>query len=57
MRFKNISGALTDLIIYPLNKITPKFDLANSYDFLMDVSESIGVKSTFNFQNSENNCK
>jgi hypothetical protein len=52
IKYKNINGALSDCLIYPLNKITPKYDLANSFDFLMDVSESIGVKSYFNFQNS-----
>ena len=53
IKFKNVTGALSDLIIYPVNKISPKFDLANSYDFLMDVSDLVGAKSTFNFQNSQ----
>ena len=53
IRFKNITGAISDIFIYPINKFNPKFDLANSYDFLMDLSESVGAKSTFNFQNSK----
>jgi hypothetical protein len=51
-RYGNIKGAFFNLIIYPLNKITYKYDLANCYDFLMDTSEMIGIKSYFNFQSS-----
>jgi len=53
IKFKDLSEAFKDLIIYPLNKINPRFDPANVYDFLMDVSEMIGARSTFNFQNSQ----
>lgn len=49
---KNIPDALYYFVIYPVNKITPRYDLANSYDFLMDVSDSIGIQSYFNFQSS-----
>ena len=53
MRYKNYSDVLNHTAVYLLNKITPVYDPANSYDFLMDVSDSIGVKSYFNFQSSE----
>lgn len=52
IRYKNVYGALSNLMIYPLNKFTPKFDLANCYDFLMNISDSIGTKSHFNFQSA-----
>ena len=50
IKHKNIPDALNYFVVYPMNKITPKYDLANSFDFLMDVSDSIGTKSYFNFQ-------
>ncbi len=49
---KNYSNALRDLFVYPLNKINPKYDLGNTYDMLMDASESINTKSHFFFINS-----
>ena len=52
LRYKNYSEVLKLTAVYLLNKITPAYDPANSYDFLMDVSDSIGVKSYFNFQSS-----
>ena len=51
--FKNIFGAANDFFIYGLNKITPKYDVGYSYDFLMQCSEEMGIKSIFNFQNSK----
>ena len=50
---KNIVGAVQNVFVYTINKITPKYDLANCYDFLMKVSESIGTKSYFIFQSTE----
>lgn len=49
---KNFSNALRDIPVYLLNKFNPSFDLGNTYDILMDASESIGVKSNFFFINS-----
>ncbi len=49
---KNYLNALRDLFVYPLNKINPKYDLGNTYDMLMDASESINTKSHFFFINS-----
>lgn len=51
--FKNYFGAANDFLIYGLNKITPKYDVGNSYDFLIQCSEQLGVKSVFNFQNAK----
>ena len=51
--FKNIFGATNDFFIYGLNKFTPKYDVGNSYDFLIQCSNQIGIKSIFNFQNSK----
>ncbi len=51
--FKNILGAANDFFVYGLNKITPKYDVGNSYDFLIHCSEELGIKSVFNFQNSK----
>jgi hypothetical protein len=51
--FRNILGAVNDFLIYGLNKITPKYDVGNSYDFLIQCSEELGIKSVFNFQNSK----
>ena len=53
IRYKNIDGALMNIAVYVLNKFTPKYDLANCYEFLMDVSDSINTKSHFIFQNSK----
>lgn len=49
---KNYLNALRDIPVYFINKITPNFDLGYCYDFLMDASESVGVKSNFFFINS-----
>lgn len=49
---KNITNALRDIPVYLLNKINQSLDLGNTYDLLMDASESIGVKSNFFFINS-----
>jgi hypothetical protein len=51
--YKSIFGAANDFLIYGLNKITPKYDVGNSYDFLVQCSEELGIKSVFNFQNSK----
>lgn len=51
--FKNIFGAANDFLIYGLNKFTPKYDVGNSYEFLIHCSEELGIKSVFNFQNSK----
>jgi len=51
--FKNILGAANDFFVYGLNKITPKYDVGNSYDFLIQCSDELGIKSVFNFQNSK----
>jgi hypothetical protein len=51
--YKSIFGATNDFLIYGLNKITPKYDVGNSYDFLIQCSEELGIKSIFNFQNSK----
>jgi hypothetical protein len=53
VKYKNFYGAINSVGLYLINKITPKHDLANCYDFLMDMSESINTKSIFNFQNSK----
>jgi len=50
--FKDLIGGAIDVSTYLLNKFTPKFDKANSYDFLMQCSEQAGIRSVFNFQNS-----
>lgn len=50
---KNYNNALRDIPVYFINKFNPRFDLGNSYDLLMDASESIGVKSNFFFIQSE----
>jgi hypothetical protein len=50
--FKDLIGGAIDVSTFLLNKFTPKFDLANSYDFLMQCSEQVGIKSVFNFQNA-----
>ncbi len=52
IKHRNFPDAMYYSIIYPINKITPRYDLANSYEFLMDASDSIGVQSYFNFQSS-----
>jgi len=49
---KNFTNAFRDIPVYFVNKFNPSFDLGNSYDLLMDASESIGVKSNFFFINS-----
>lgn len=51
--FKDILGGAIDISTYVANKFSPKFDIANSYDFLMKCSEQAGIKSIFNFQNSK----
>jgi len=51
--FKNLFGAANDFLIYGLNKITPKYDVGNSYEFLIQCSGELGIKSIFNFQNSK----
>lgn len=45
-------SALRDIFVFPLNMFTTKYDAGNSYDFLMDTSESINTKSYFFFMNS-----
>ena len=52
IKARDYRHAVRDCYIYPLNKITKKFDVGNSYDFLMSASESIGVKAHFFFKNS-----
>lgn len=51
--YKTIFGAVSDLLVYAINKITPKYDVGNSYDFLIQCSDEMGIKSIFNFQNSK----
>jgi len=51
--FKDLIGGAIDIPTYLLNKFNPKFDRANSYDFLMQCSEQAGIRSVFNFQNSK----
>ena len=51
--YKSLIGATYDFLIYGLNKITPRYDVGNSYDFLVQCSEELGIKSVFNFQNSK----
>lgn len=53
LKRKNYSNALRDIFVYFYNKVDPTLDLGFSYDFLMDTSESIGVKSNFFFINSK----
>lgn len=52
VKYKNFYGAINSIGLYLINKITPKYDLANSYDFLMDASDSINTKSHFYFQST-----
>src|SRR3990172_2075164 len=50
--FKDFLGSMVDISTYILNKFTPNFDIGYSYDFLMKCSDQAGIKSIFNFQNS-----
>ena len=52
IKTKDYWNALRDIFVFPLNVFTTKYDVGNSYNFLMDASESINAKSYFFFMNS-----
>jgi Family of unknown function (DUF7033) len=53
LMFKDAKGAALDVVIYFFNKINNKYDPGNIYDFFMDLSEQVGAKSQFYFQNAK----